>query len=193
MKSKGEPGAKRKRGRPRSVVWREVQRLAEAGVSLEDILLQQDIPAAAARQHRTRLEAVVERGHATFRVSLAKRLQREAVFKGRSHALLASARKHLGYDQQQQPGGLSWSFVHASAEDAVATIDRLVAAHRAQHPHERSAQRCDIHKRVYACPECSAPGVILKPCCVEHDVERRLADGPVEESRPAPAEVGAHA
>ena len=91
------------RGRPRGIAWQQVERLAEAGVLLEDIVLALDLPSAAVKRDQARLDNVVARGHARFRAAIAKRLHREGVYKGRAHSLLGLARLHLGLDSRQPP------------------------------------------------------------------------------------------
>lgn len=172
-------------GRPKTCDWREFARLVERGVGLEDAQAALGVPASYARAQAERFERETAKGHALFRTSLAKRLHREAVFRGRSFPLLAAAKRWLpGYerptlDQQQQ-------FATVSREQAIDVIARAVLAVRRNHPHARSVGACDVHKRVFACPECTEPGVILTACCADHDVEARLARGYVEEHEPEP-------
>ena len=91
------------RGRPRGIAWQQVTRLAETGVAMSDIVLALDLPAVAVEKNKTRLELAVAKGHAMHRVAVAKRLQREGIFKGRAHSLLGLARLRLGLDSRR-PG-----------------------------------------------------------------------------------------
>lgn len=75
--------------------WREVQRLAEKGCLLEDIMGSLEVEPEVLEAHRERLERTVTKGNALYRLELFKRLYREAVGKGRVTALLASARAYL--------------------------------------------------------------------------------------------------
>lgn len=97
----------KKGGRPRTVNMREAQRMAEAGVPLEDILDSQDVPQTARSNHAlmARVEHVVRVGNAKHRVSVARRLEREGVRRGKAHSLLSLARNRLKFDASGPPPG----------------------------------------------------------------------------------------
>ena len=101
-KPKGKHGGARPGGVGKRVIgvpWRQVGRVAETGAPLEDIVRGLGIKPDEAERHRERLELEVENGHARYRLRLASRAHREGVLKGRPTVLLASLRKHLGYDK----------------------------------------------------------------------------------------------
>jgi hypothetical protein len=91
-------------GRPRTFNKQSVTRLAEKGVELEAIVAELGIPAPVVKAKRAELKEIVAKGNQRFKVALASRLFREGVGKGKSHALLALARKHLGFDRPQNDG-----------------------------------------------------------------------------------------
>jgi hypothetical protein len=90
--------AARRTGRPKAFNKREVERAAEKGLDLAMIAAEQGIPAAVLAARSGELQELVAAGNARHRAALTRRLYREAVGKGRSHALLAGARRFLGYD-----------------------------------------------------------------------------------------------
>lgn len=192
----GKPSApRRKPGPPKGITFREVQRRAEAGVSLEDILHVLDISPDLAARHREQLEATVARGQAIYRAAIAKRLQKEGVFRGKAHSLLALARNHLHFDKpsaldQQQTLAL---FVTQTTEQATATILEAVRRVRRAHPWASVRHRCDLCGDHYTCPRCVPAGGELSgaPCCLEHDP--RLPPKPDDDEPgplPEPEEVG---
>jgi hypothetical protein len=114
--------------RPKGIAWQAVERLAEAGVTQKDIILALDLPVAAVSKEREKLAAVTARGHAKFRTAVAKRLQREGIFKGRAHSLLGLARLHLGLDARRpdDEAGLAALFaVSGAAQRLVAMLDKM--------------------------------------------------------------------
>src|SRR5688572_23467209 len=91
-------------GRPRTFDKQKVTRLAEKGIALEAIVAELGIPAGVVKARKAELREIVTRGNLRFQAALGSRLWREGIGKGRSHALLALARKHLGFDRPQNDG-----------------------------------------------------------------------------------------
>jgi hypothetical protein len=91
-------------GRPRTFDKQKVTRLAEKGIALEAIVAELGIPAGVVKARKAELKEIVTRGNLRFQAALGNRLWREGIGKGRSHALLALARKHLGFDRPQNDG-----------------------------------------------------------------------------------------
>src|SRR5687768_14953665 len=92
----------KKTGRPKTIEWREAERLADLGVESEDIVTSLGVPLPLQKDpaFQARLAGVVELGHARHRIAVARRLEREGVKKGKPHSLLALARARLKFDQQ---------------------------------------------------------------------------------------------
>lgn len=91
-------------GRPRSFNREHVTRLADKGLKLDAIIARLEIPPAVVKSRRAELKELVHAGNLRFQAALGERLHREGVLKGRSHALLALSREHLGFDRPKQDG-----------------------------------------------------------------------------------------
>lgn len=112
-------------GRPRTFNKQSVTRLAEKGVDLEAIVAELGIPAAVAKARRAELKDLVAKGNQRFKAALATRLFREGIGKGKSHALLALARKHLGFDRPQNDGSQEERF-RVLIDGATANLGKML-------------------------------------------------------------------
>jgi hypothetical protein len=115
----GAENARKKAGRPKSIEWREAERLAALGVDGVDIVAALDVPKDLQRkpEFQARLADVVAKGHAQHRIAVARRLEREGIRRGKPHSLLALARNRLKFDQQ-----------HATEKEGLALLAAVVGA-----------------------------------------------------------------
>jgi hypothetical protein len=146
-------------GPPRSFERREVLRLAEKGVELDGIVASLDIPRGVVEARGAELAELVKTGHAKYRASLAVRLFKEGVGKGRSHALLASARKYLGYDTPKPEQTLEERGQHSiasSTRSLTALLARLYANHVAADPSLAFSADCPSCRERLVCQPCAA-------------------------------------
>jgi predicted transcriptional regulator len=106
---------------------RAVRRLAEEGAEQSDIAASLGlVPMLAADpDKRADFEAIVARGHAAFRVAVAKRLHDEGVSKGKSSALLEVGR---GWLPRYADATLSPEEESGLVERVLAELDRLAEA-----------------------------------------------------------------
>ena len=118
------PKGKRQRWQPDSsapATWNEskVRLLAELGVEQADIALALGLGPrlSAETELRSKFEAVVSRGHASFRVAVSKRLHNEGVSKGKASALLEIGRGWLS----------RYSEAMLSPEEEGGLVDRVKA------------------------------------------------------------------
>jgi predicted transcriptional regulator len=106
---------------------RAVRRLAEEGVEQSDIAASLGLVPMLATdpERRARFEAVVQRGHASFRVAVAKRFHDEGVSKGKASALLEIGR---GWLARYADGNLSPEEEAGLVERVAAELERLAEA-----------------------------------------------------------------
>jgi len=121
-----------KRGRPKTIVWREAERLALMGVESPDIVTTLKVPPAVQQQpeFQARLAQIVEMGHAQHRINVARRLEREGIRRGKPHSLLALARNRLKFDQakaSELEGLAIFAVVQGAAERVMAQLERIIA------------------------------------------------------------------
>lgn len=127
--------AKRKGGRPRSIDWQRARALFGRGCDVQTVVLALEVPEDFARLRPTQERLKVEEaaGHARLRAAVAARVEAEGVKKGRSHALLALARKHLGFDDPRVYEDQDrWSRLLAEGAEHLSEILERLAANRSQ-------------------------------------------------------------
>jgi hypothetical protein len=106
--------------------WREVDRLAQHGGTVDEIVAVMSIDRHVdIREVQDRLEEAVARGHAKLKLALRRQIERRAVSRrvgGSSNLLALQARNWLGWDRQLMPDQVSLPLEIAGA------TDRLVEA-----------------------------------------------------------------
>lgn len=127
--------APRGRGRPRTVSWTDVRRLAQLGSNLEEIVAALDISPEVLRDPAiiARFRREIDGAHARLKVSLRQRIQQRGRGKGRGspNVLALQARNTLGWDRPRDPA--SAKDTRPDAEAAIAELERMLEAVRKQY------------------------------------------------------------
>lgn len=124
-----------KRGRPKTVDRRQFERAAETGAEFADICAALRVPRAYVEAHRPELLELWTEANARFRLSVARRMAREGVGRGRAHALLALGRQHLGFDKPSKDGTRP-VLPAVAVEELCGLLDKLEAKQSQDHEPE---------------------------------------------------------